>query len=68
MKPEIKPTTKEDLEQPWLDCLCGGKYCLYVDVQDRPLLAHSLPWCERYEKIEDTEQAVTFSQANRGVS
>jgi hypothetical protein len=67
MKPFILPTTDKERNLAWTKCLCGGHYVLYVDDQDRPLLAHSLPYCERYEAIEDTEQAIKFSQANQGV-
>jgi hypothetical protein len=67
-KIDIKPTTETEKRLPWAKCLCGGKYVLYNDDQNRPVLAHSLPWCKRYETIDDTEQAVKFSQVNRGVS
>lgn len=68
MKPQIVPTTDAERALPWGKCLCGGRYCLYADEKNRPHLVHTLPWCERFEKVEDTDQAIAYSQANRGIS
>lgn len=68
MKYGIAKTTEREKTLPWLKCLCGGAYCLHTNEQGLPMLLHSMPPCERYANIETTEQAVEFSQANRGVS
>lgn len=53
---------------PWVKCLCGGSYLLMQRRGRSPELAHTLPYCERYARIESVEDAIRFSEANRGVS
>ena len=45
-------------------CACGGRYSLgYVNGQAR--FEHTLPTCKEWDAIENTDDAVTYSQRNR---
>lgn len=49
---------------PHLRCQCGGTYALGY-VEGAACLDHSLPFCDRYRAVRDTDQAVAFSKENR---
>lgn len=57
----------EDFDTPLAPCLCGGRYSIHYK-NGTPILIHTSPHCERFERIETVQEAIDFSQANRGVS
>lgn len=64
----ITPTTAKERAYTWHNCRCGGKYALIIKEAGYSELLHSLPFCNRYEKIVSTADAINFSQANLGIS
>jgi len=68
MNPEITLVTESERNQSWGKCICGGIYLLTHSENGEPQLLHSIPFCKRYTGIVTVEQAVNFSQANRGCS
>jgi len=63
----VSPPTPvfKDPYSPQYPCQCGGKYTLARDEQGEPMVTHTMPFCDRFMALDDTADAVRFSEENR---
>lgn len=64
----MRPTTHAMPKAATGRCRCGGRYSLEYDDEQHPQLSHSVPVCARYEAVQSSDDAVRYSEENRGVS
>jgi hypothetical protein len=59
-----RPVVVAGSRSPVARCACGGRYQV-IDEGSGYTLVHSIPACERFDRIASPDEFVTYSEENR---